>query len=129
MVHDASDHVSDPQLWARGYFGLLELDLPGLAGTFPQAGPVWGGGPPAPAYPQQIGGSTRAVLRDARYEAAELDQLFEAGVAVEFDEMPPARGAAAAPEELRIDRGELARTVPLAEVEARWRAARNGARS
>lgn len=129
VVADSSDHVSDEHLWARSYFGLLDLDLPGLIGTFPQAGPTWGSGPPAPEHPQRIGGSTRAVLLDVGYDTSEVDQLFADGVAVESEEMPPARGAAPADERLRIDRGELSRTAAPEDVERRWHAARNGSGS
>lgn len=126
VVADASDHLSDEHLWTRSYFGVLDLNLPGLAGGFPQAGPVWGGGAPALDHPQTIGASTRAVLLEVGYDGGEVDALFAAGVAVEFEEALPARGAATVAEELRVARGELARTVGPDDVRARWLAAKNG---
>ena len=45
LVADAGDIASDPQLWARGYFGLVERHLVGMEGTFPHMGPAWGNGP------------------------------------------------------------------------------------
>lgn len=129
VVADASDQLSDGHLWARSYFGLLDLDLPDLTGVFPQAGPAWGGGAPAMQHPQRIGASTRAVLLDVGYQPAEVDALFAEGVAVELDEPLPARRTPAGGDELRIERGELSRVVPLEDVRTRWQVARDGASS
>jgi len=126
VVADASDHLSDEHLWARSYFGLLDLDLADLTGVFPQAGPVWGGGAPAMQHPQRIGASTRAVLLEVGYEPAEVDALFTEGVAVALEEPLPGRRASAVSDALRIERGELSRVVPADEVRTRWQVARDG---
>ena len=45
--------------------GQLEVavELADVAGAVPQAGPVWGEGPPAPGHPQRIGASFRRLCR------------------------------------------------------------------
>jgi len=126
VVEDSSDQVSDEHLWARSYFGELDLELDDLQGTSPHAGPVWGGGPPQPEHPQNIGGSTRSVLLDVGYAETEVDALFAAGVAVEVSGTPAGRIQPVPTDELRIERGELSRVVSPAEVRTRWEAARDG---
>ena len=129
VVADAADHLSDEHLWARSYFGVLDLDLPGLAGTLPQAGPAWGGGAPELRRPEHIGASTRAVLLEAGYDSAEVEALFADRVAVEVTAPPPRPGGPAASDELRIDRGELSRVVALEAVHERWESARSASRT
>ncbi|MDA0353514.1 MAG: CoA transferase [Chloroflexi bacterium] len=126
VVADSSDQVSDAQLWARSYFGVLaSTDADGV----PLAGPVWGGGPPALHAPEEIGASTRAVLLEAGYDTSAVDALFATGAAVD-SASAPAGGTRAVPDSaVRIERGELSRVVPIEDVRDRWQAARDGASS
>ena len=107
VVSDASDQVTDPQLWARGFFGLLGDDDP-----HPHQGPAFGGGVDVPME------AVHAVGADNHYVLAEIGGLTDAEIAE-----AEASGAVGAvlnratsapvrtPEQytIRLERGELSR--------------------
>lgn len=121
---DASDVASDPQLWARGFFGLVERRLAGIEGTYPHMGPSWGGGSEVEMEESRaLGADSAAVLRElGGYSQAEVDDLFERGVSGAMSAGAVTRRPG--PEWLRIERGELSRVD--AEHDA-WRAAARAA--
>ncbi len=122
-VHNAADHLQDPHLWSRNYFGLLNLNQPGLTGTYPTAGPVWGGGPPTPKPPHHVGADTRAALLQAGYTSSEADSMFQTGAAVDKAAHNPSRPT---PDpQIRIDRGELLRIDPPDVVRTAWTTSRD----
>ena len=131
-VHNAADHLQDPHLWSRNYFGLLNLQQPGPAapggpsdtvGTYPTAGPAWGGGPPTPEAPHHVGADTRAALLHAGYTPGEAEAMFQTGAAVDRGAHTPPPTSTANPQ-LRIDRGELLRIDPPELVRTSWTNAR-----
>ena len=109
VVSNSSDQASDPHLWARGYFGLLQRELSGHEGEYPHAGPPFGGGARcAMRDARPVGADNRAVLSElAGLSEREIDALHRQGVIGESALAGPRR--APAPETTRIDRGELAR--------------------
>jgi crotonobetainyl-CoA:carnitine CoA-transferase CaiB-like acyl-CoA transferase len=111
VVADASTQAADPHLSVRGFFGLLERRLAGIEGTYPHAGPAWGGGPGVTmTEPRPVGADSRLILRDiAGLTEAEIDALYAAGAA---GEIPAPERAAPAPLDsgrLGVERGELSR--------------------
>lgn len=109
-VADASDVSTDPHLWSRGYFGLVERSSGGRSGTYPHVGPAWGHGP-AVAMEQShpVGEDSAAILRDyGRYSEDEIARLFESGASGVADPPHPARRTPAT-QQLRVERGELSR--------------------
>ncbi len=77
-VADASDHVSDEHLWARGYFGVLgEAEA-----ARPHAGPAFGGGRGVPMEaPRGLGDDNHAILREiAGMTEAEIAALEQADI-------------------------------------------------
>ena len=110
-VADAAALTTDPQLWARGYFGLLERHDHGLDGTYPYSGPPFGGGADAAignAHP--VGADTRQILADAGYAPGEIEALFAAGAV--GTGAPARRSGSEADQATRIERGELTRVDP-----------------
>ena len=118
VVADAGDQLTDPQLWARGYFGPLAA----AEGTRPHAGPAFGGGPREDSTaPRHVGEDNAYVLGEvAGLDASTIVELEADGV-IGAVPPPPARPLDA-PERIatRIDRGELSRVD--ADVEG-WRTA------
>ncbi|MPZ98889.1 MAG: hypothetical protein GEU80_06025 [Dehalococcoidia bacterium] len=119
VVADASDHLSDPHLWARAYFGVLSAD----GAAHPHAGPSFGGGATVEmAPPHALGEDTRDILRDvAGMSDDRIEELFASGAAGEHPKMarpprPPAEAYRS-----RIERGELSR---VDDTFGGWRAAR-----
>ena len=112
VVADAAVLTTDEQLWARGYFGLLERHDHGLDGEYAYSGPPFGGGADAGirnAHP--VGADTREILASvAGYPPEEIDRLFAAG-AVGTGAPPGPSGSRADPA-TRIERGELSRVDP-----------------
>jgi benzylsuccinate CoA-transferase BbsF subunit len=106
-VADASDQLTDPQLWARGYFGLL--DSP--EGSRPHAGPAFGGGPREDSPPpHHVGEDNAYVLGEiGGYDASAIADLQDAGVVGVVPHLP--QRAPDLPDRIatRIDRGELSR--------------------
>ena len=109
VVADAGDHSADPHLWARGFFGILRRDLPGIEGEYPHGGPAFGGGADLPLHDMHaVGADNRDVLAEvAGMSASEIDQLYADGVVGEMPPEPPR--SSPADHETRIDRGELSR--------------------
>jgi len=124
LVADAADVAADPQLWARGFFGLVKRHLPGLEGTYPHAGPSWGGGPAVGMEESRaVGADSVAVLRElGGYSQSEIEGLFENGVT--GSPQPSTAPRAAGRERVRIERGELSR---VDADHGRWRAAASAA--
>jgi len=127
-VHNSADHLADHHLWSRNYFGLLDLNQPGLEGTFPTAGPVWGGGPPTPEPPHHIGADTRAALIAAGYTRSEVDTMFETGAAVDRGAHSP-QPISPVNLQSRIFRGELIRIDTPETVRQLWEPASAAATS
>ena len=109
---DAAALTTDEQLWARGYFGLLERHDHGLDGEYAYSGPPFGGGADAGirnAHP--VGADTREILASvAGYPPEEIDRLFAAGAVGTGAPAGPS-GPRADPA-TRIERGELSRVDP-----------------
>ena len=112
VVADAAALTTDEQLWARGYFGLLERHDHGLDGEYAYSGPPFGGGADAGirnAHP--VGAHTREILASvAGYPPEEIDRLFAAGAV--GTGAPPGRSGPQADPATRIERGELSRVDP-----------------
>ena len=112
VVADAAALTTDEQLWARGYFGLLERHDHGLDGEYAYSGPPFGGGADAGirnAHP--VGADTREILASvAGYPPEEIDRLFAAGAV--GTGAPPGRSGSRADPATRIERGELSRVDP-----------------
>jgi crotonobetainyl-CoA:carnitine CoA-transferase CaiB-like acyl-CoA transferase len=104
VVSDVSDLVTDPQLWARGYFPELELD----GERAPQIGIPWGGGSFVTLEPgHAVGTDNRGVLSEvAKLSDEEIDELERRGV---IASVRPSPRVAAASHEKRVERGELSR--------------------
>jgi crotonobetainyl-CoA:carnitine CoA-transferase CaiB-like acyl-CoA transferase len=89
-LNDLAAAVSDPQLRHREM--IVELDHPELGPLLQLGTPIklrerpGGVRTPAPA----LGADTCDVLREAGYDAAGIDALLAAGVAVSADERTPA---------------------------------------
>ena len=66
----ASDQLTDPQLWARGFFGLLGDENP-----HPHQGPAFGGGIDVPME------AVHAVGADNHYVLSEIGGLTDAEIA------------------------------------------------
>ncbi len=110
-VADAAALATDEQLWARGYFGLLERHDHGLDGVYAYSGPPFGGGADAEmGGARPVGADSREILAAAGYTADEIDQLFTAGAS--GTGAPPRKGGTAADQATRIERGELSRVDP-----------------
>ena len=109
VVADASDLATDAHLWERGYFGIAERTLPGIAGHYPHEGPAWGHGPGVPlAESLPVGADTRTILAEVGgYSEAAIDALYESGAAGTAPAPPIAPHPA--DHQTRIDRGELSR--------------------
>jgi len=109
VVADASDLATDAHLWERGYFGIAERTLPGIAGHYPHEGPAWGHGPGVPlAESRPVGADSRTILAElGGYSEAEIDALYESGAAGTASAPPIATHPA--DHQTRIDRGELSR--------------------
>jgi benzylsuccinate CoA-transferase BbsF subunit len=114
VVADAADQLTDPHLWSRGFFGVIERTLPGIEGEYPHGGPAWGGGPGVPLVePRPVGADSRRVLRDvAGLNAPEIDALYESGVSGEISPPKSGRSEPADMARLAIERGELTRVDP-----------------
>ena len=120
LVADAGDIASDPQLWARGYFGLVERHLVGMEGTFPHMGPAWGNGPAVEMEEARaVGADSAEILGElGGYSTREIEELFAHGISGSPAPATIPRGLGG--EQIRIARGELSR------VDAKhndWRAA------
>jgi crotonobetainyl-CoA:carnitine CoA-transferase CaiB-like acyl-CoA transferase len=111
VVADAAVVTTDEQLWARGYFGLLDRHDHGLDGEYAYSGPPFGGGADADIRPARpVGADSREILASvAGYPAAEIDALFAAGA---VGTGAPGRPGAEADPAIRIERGELSRVDP-----------------
>jgi crotonobetainyl-CoA:carnitine CoA-transferase CaiB-like acyl-CoA transferase len=110
-VADAAALATDEQLWARGYFGLLERHDHGLDGVYPYSGPPLGGGADAGLRnARPVGDDTQEILAEAGYSAPEVHQLFVAGAAG-TGAPPRPRGSDPDPA-IRVERGELSRVDP-----------------
>lgn len=117
VVGDASDQTLDPQLWARGFFGMLGGDEP-----HPHHGPAFGGGMDLAME------GARAVGADNRYVLSSIggltDEEIAAAEASGATGAAPDRGTRAAsnptPEQyaVRMERRELSR---VDTVHDRWR--------
>jgi len=109
VVADASDLATDGHLWERGYFGIAERTLPGIAGQYPHEGPAWGQGPGVPlAESRPVGADSRTILAElGGYSEAEIDALYGSGAAGTAPAPPIALHPA--DHQTRIDRGELSR--------------------
>jgi benzylsuccinate CoA-transferase BbsF subunit len=123
VVADSADQVTDLHLWARGFFGLLERSIPGAEGSYPHAGPAWGGGPATRmTEPHPAGLDSRRLLHDvAGMTEAEVDALFAEGASGVMSWPSAARQEDPAAGPLGIERGELARVDGAFDV---WREAR-----
>lgn len=121
-VADASDVATDPHLWARGYFGIVERSGGGRSGAYPHVGPAWGGGPAVPVEESRaVGADSAAILRQyGGYTASEVEQLAARGVTGVANPPNPAPRNAAT-QQLRVERGELSRHDPVHDG---WREAR-----
>lgn len=108
VIADAAAVATDEQLWARGYFGRLGRADHGLSGVFEYSGPPFGGGADAAIwFSHPVGADSREILASvAGYSGAEIDALYEAGVAGQAAPRPRGADVDAT---LRIERGELAR--------------------
>jgi len=125
VTADASDLAMDPHLWERGYFGIADRTLPGIAGHYPHEGPAWGHGPGVPLEESRpVGADTRAILATlGGLTETEIDALYESGAAGTVPAPPIATHPA--DHQTRIDRGELSRVDAAHDG---WRALAEGAR-
>ena len=109
LVADPSDVASDPQLWARGYFGLLRGKHGDPGGALPHGGPAFGGGASLAMrnHPDAGADCSDVLSRVGGLSAAEIERLHAAGVIGELAASAPRRSPAR--NDLRIQRGELSR--------------------
>jgi len=82
LVADAAlDTLTDPHLWARGFYGLRHIEEGPASGWYPHLGPTWGGPPPSIESPRDVGIDNAAVLRElAGLTDPEIAELEAAGV-------------------------------------------------
>ncbi len=109
VVADASDTMTDPQLWSRGYFEFRHLDTNDVEGGYPHVGATWGGSPGGVATePHAVGADNVEVLRDiAGLDDEQITALARAGV---IGQAAPERSRSPEPDAgVRIQRGELSR--------------------
>lgn len=120
-VADASDVATEPHLWERGYFGLVERNSGGRSGTYPHVGPAWGGGPAVPMEQSRAVGADSAVILSeyGAYSKDEIARLFADGASGVAEPPEPARRTPPT-QQLRVERGELTRLDPSHDG---WRAA------
>jgi len=117
VVNDARDVVTDPQLWARGYFAELEDD----GDSAPHVAIPWGGGSFVTLESgRPVGSDNTRVLRElAKLTGDEIASLEERGVIASVRGTPR---VAAASNEKRLERGELSR---VDANPSEWRAVRD----
>jgi crotonobetainyl-CoA:carnitine CoA-transferase CaiB-like acyl-CoA transferase len=113
VVADASDVVTDPHLWSRGYFEMRQApDSPAMG--YPHLGATWGGNADGIApEPNDVGADNVEVLRDLlKLDDDELKGLADLEVIGGAQTKTSSRRGGDA--ETRIARGELSRVDSFA---------------
>jgi hypothetical protein len=109
VVADASDTVTDPQLWWRRYFEMRHATADGVDTDCPHCGAAWGGNASGLAEePHDVGADNVAVLREiGGLDDEEIARLTSSGAigraATGHSRRPESESA------IRITRGELSR--------------------
>lgn len=128
VVADASDTMTDPQLWSRGYFEMRRVTAHDAHAGYPHLGAAWGGNPSGvAAEPHMVGADNVEVLRDiGGLDEDQIASLVDAGV---IGGSAPERSRGAGPDvDTRIHRGELSRVDDF-DGRPPWRAfVRDGGR-
>lgn len=115
VVADASDVVTDPHLWSRGYFEMRHVIEDGATVEYPHLGSSWGGNAQGIAVePHDVGADNLEILHDLLgLEEDEVTRLADEGL-IGTAQAGSARRPGGATD-IRIARGELSRVDAFAE--------------